>query len=332
MLSSHGLTPTLMETLVLKLKNKKKIKAASNKKNVVVRFFHMNYIFWKHFNSVELIFIDIFSTKAFFFGFFFGFFSWILRIPYIPILRGGDLPYRIKKSPGLSQFLFRKSANNVTPSLFIKSRFAQNNYRTKYIPNFIEFDHYPFQQRKSSRPKLLWVRAFHEIYNPKMAVFVLCDLLKGNPNAGLTMVGPDKDGSQKLCMDLADDLGIAKQITFTGLLPKKEWISLAEKSDIFINTTHVDNMPVSIIEAMALGFPIVSTDVGGIPFLLEDGQNALFVGDNDTVGMVEKINILLRDNHLSMRLSRNARITAQQYGWDAVYPKWKKVIDKYSKP
>ena len=133
-------------------------------------------------------------------------------------------------------------------------------------------------------------------------------------------------------MDLADDLGISKQITFTGLLPKKEWISLAEKSDIFINTTHVDNMPVSIIEAMALGFPIVSTDVGGIPFLLEDGQNALFVGDNDTVGMVEKINILLRDNHLSMRLSRNARITAQQYGWDAVYPKWKKVIDKYSKP
>ena len=47
---------------------------------------------------------------------------------------------------------------------------------------------------------------------------------------------------------------------------------------------------------------------------------------------VEKINILLRDNHLSMRLSRNARITAQQYAWDAVYPKWKKVIDKYSKP
>ena len=131
--------------------------------------------------------------------------------------------------------------------------------------------------------------------------------------------------------DLAKDLGISGKITFTGLLPKKRWISLSDKSDIFINTTHVDNMPVSIIEALALGFPIVSTNIGGIPFLLKTGQNALLVKDSSINGMVEKIKLLLKSYHLSQRLSRNARITSEAYSWEYVYPKWKKVIDTYSK-
>ena len=325
------MTPTAIETIVPKLGNHVKIQAFSNKKNKIVRFIHMNYYFWKNYSNSSLIFIDVFSTKAFFFAFILGFFSWLLRIPYIPILRGGDLGYRIKKSPGLSRFLFTKAAISITPSLFFHSRFNRHNYRTKYIPNFIEIDQHLFQQRKTLEPKLLWVRSFHEIYNPKMAIYVLQSILKDYSTAQLTMVGPDKDGSQKICMDLAESLGIAKQVTFAGLLSKKEWISLSEGSDIFINTTHVDNMPVSIIEAMAVGFPIVSTDVGGIPFLLKNSENALLVRDNDINGMVEKIKLLLNSNHLTKRLSRNARITAEQYSWETIYPKWKRVIDTYSK-
>ena len=94
----------------------------------------------------------------------------------------------------------------------------------QYIPNFIQLDDYPFRLRKLLNPKLFWVRSFHKIYNPKMAIYVLYNILKEYSNAHLTMVGPEKDGSQKLCMDLAKDLGISGKITFTGLLPKKRWI------------------------------------------------------------------------------------------------------------
>ena len=331
MLSSHGFTPTMMETIVPKLGKHLKIQAASNKKNEIFRFMDMNYVFWKNYSNASLIFIDVFSTKAFFFAFIFSLFSRLLRIPYIPILRGGDLSYRIKTSPGLSRFVFCNSAINVTPSLFFKKRLDLNHYNMQYIPNFIQLDDYPFRLRKLLNPKLFWVRSFHKIYNPKMAIYVLYNILKEYSNAHLTMVGPEKDGSQKLCMDLAKDLGISGKITFTGLLPKKRWISLSDKSDIFINTTHVDNMPVSIIEALALGFPIVSTNIGGIPFLLKTGQNALLVKDSSINGMVEKIKLLLKSYHLSQMLSRNAMITSEAYSWEYVYPKWEKIIDTYSK-
>jgi len=79
------------------------------------------------------------------------------------------------------------------------------------------------------------------------------------------MVGPDKDSSLGEAKDLAKQLGVAESVTFTGVLPKAQWHQLSEKFDIFINTTNIDNMPVSIIEAMALGLPIVSTNAGGLP-------------------------------------------------------------------
>ena len=60
-----------------------------------------------------------------------------------------------------------------------------------------------------------------------------------------------------------------QKIEFVGYLRKIEWLELARDHDIFINTSTIDNMPVSILEMMALGLPIISTNVGGIPFILE---------------------------------------------------------------
>ena len=101
-----------------------------------------------------------------------------------------------------------------------------------------------------------------------MAVKVLQQLQKQYPSATLTMVGPDKDGSLQTTKDFAKSLGIT--VNFSGQLTKEEWWELASKHDIFINTTHFDNTPVSVMEAMALGLPVVSTNVGGIPYLLTD--------------------------------------------------------------
>ncbi|MBH10237.1 MAG: glycosyl transferase family 1 [Candidatus Marinimicrobia bacterium] len=330
-LSKHGYTPTAMETIVPKLSKYVKIYSISDKKNKIVRFLHMNYYFWKNRNDVSLLLIDVFSTKAFLFAFVIGFYSQILGIPYITVIRGGNLKYRLKKSPGLTRFLFINAAVSIIPSLFYQKRFIQNNFSIEYIPNFIEIEKYQFKHRLKLKPKLLWVRSFHKMYNPKMAIYVLNGILKDYPNACLTMVGPDKDGSQKACMDLAEELGIKKHIYFAGILTKSEWVSISEKSDIFINTTHVDNMPISIIESMALGLPIVSTNVGGIPFLIENYQNGLLVNDNDIDGMIKNIKILLNNNKLSSKLSIGARMESEKCSWEKIILDWRRVLNKYSK-
>ena len=155
--------------------------------------------------------------------------------------------------------------------------FKDEKYKCEFIPNFIDIEKYTFRSIKEVQPNLLWVRSLHKIYNPKMAIKVLSVITKKYPHAKLCMVGPDKDGSMIKCKNLSKKLKIENNVKFTGILDQDEWIKLSEEYDVFINTTNADNMPVSIIECLALGLPIVSTNVGGLAYLLENNKNALLV-------------------------------------------------------
>ena len=115
-------------------------------------------------------------------------------------------------------------------------------------------------------------------------------------------------------------------LVFTGKLSKSKWVKLSEQYDIFLNTTHYDNTPISVIEAIALGLPVISTNVGGIPYLLKDRETALLVDDNDVDGMVASIRELISDEDLKDKLVMNALNLVQQFDWDIVKNKWLKIL------
>jgi glycosyltransferase involved in cell wall biosynthesis len=138
------------------------------------------------------------------------------------------------------------------------------------------------------------------------------------------MVGPDKDGSLQTTKAFAKSIGVA--VNFTGQLAKEDWWQLASEHDIFINTTHFDNTPVSVMEAMAVGLPVVSTNVGGIPYLLTDKENALLVPDNDDKAMAKVILDLLEDQEKVNLITRNARSFIAQMDWKSVKEEWKGVL------
>ena len=115
-------------------------------------------------------------------------------------------------------------------------------------------------------------------------------------------------------------------VIFTGKLSKKNWIDLSETYDVFINTTHFDNTPVSVIEAMALGLPIVSTNVGGITYLLTDQETALLVEDNDVAGMVIAIKEILNNQQLKEKMVTNALNLVQDFDWEKVKLKWNDIL------
>jgi glycosyltransferase involved in cell wall biosynthesis len=102
-------------------------------------------------------------------------------------------------------------------------------------------------------------------------------------------------------------------------------------ADIFLNTTNVDNTPVSIMEAMASGLCIVSTNVGGISYLLEHERDALLVPPDDPEAMAGAVRRLLTEPELAARLSNNARRKAEEFDWATVLPKWKELLTAASK-
>lgn len=326
-LSKHGSTPTSIETLAPLLNEFYHMHTASDKKNKLLRLFDMLSSVITKRNILDFIIIDTYSTKNFYYALLVSQLARLLNIKYITCLRGGDLPGRLKRTPFLTKLIFENSFINVAPSKYLQDIFLNSGYNVKYIPNNIQLDLYGYKERKSISPSLLYVRAFQHIYNPQMAINAFNELKKKYTSAVMCMVGPDKDGTLEECQLLVEKLNLSKSITFAGKLTKLEWRELSKNYDIFINPTNFDNQPVSVIEAMALGFPIISTNVGGIPFLIDDKKNGLLIKKNDTEMMTKKIIELLQTPGLSEKLSNNARLKAESFDWKRIQKLWKEILD-----
>ena len=327
-LSMHGYNKTTIETLGEALQEEGfVIYYTSSKKNQLLRLLDMILSTFKYVNKVDYILIDTYSTSSFWYAFSCSQIARFYKVKYIPILHGGDLPKRLQSSPIMSKMLFKYAYMNIAPSKYLLNEFNLKGYKNVlYIPNTIEIESYNFKKRKNFEPKLLWVRAFASIYNPKMAIDVLLKVKEKFPEAELTMVGPDKDGSMELVKQYADKLKL--KVCFTNRLSKEEWITLSEDFDFFINTTHFDNTPISVMEAMALGLPIISTNVGGIPYLLAHQENAILVNDNDSLAMANAIVELANNPQKATLMTENARLFVEEMDWTVVKTKWNKLLNQ----
>ncbi|NHM06397.1 glycosyltransferase family 4 protein [Flavobacterium sp. CYK-4] len=325
-LSQHGLTVTSIETLgALLEKEQYEVIYASTQKIKLLRLLDMLLTTFRVRKQVDFVLIDTYSTKNFWYAFFVSQLCRLLKMKYIPKLHGGDLPNRLKRSPQLCDMIFKYAYINIAPSFYLLEAFNSRGYAfINYIPNTIELQNYPFKVREKIAPKLLWVRSFTSIYNPEMAIRVFEKIKQKYPEAELCMVGPDKDGTLEKIKSLAKSIGLP--VDFTGRLSKQDWIKRSEQYDIFINTTHFDNTPVSVIEAMALGLPIVSTNVGGITYLLEDHKTALLVNDSDIEGMVQAIYEIIDNPELKNHLVANGHQLVQEFDWIKVREKWEDVL------
>ena len=180
------------------------------------------------------------------------------------------------------------------------------------LPNPLDVARYPFAIRSQPRPKLVWLRAFHETYNPSLAPAVLALLASDIPDVSLTMIGPDKgDGSLQKTLAVAARLGVSDRLRVIQGVPKEKVGEVLSEADIFLNTTNVDNTPVSVMEAMACGLCVVSTNVGGIPDLVDDGKDGILVPPADPTAMADGVRRILADPALAARLSGNARRKAE---------------------
>jgi glycosyltransferase involved in cell wall biosynthesis len=216
-----------------------------------------------------------------------------------------------------------------TPSRYLLEQMREYRSDLILLPNALEISAYEFRPRTAPQPSLMWLRSFHEMYNPSLAVKVTALLAEEFPDVRLTMVGPDKgDGSLQRVRRTAEELGITGRIETPGGVPKRDVPTWLNRGDVFLNTTNVDNTPVSVIEAGACGLCVVSTNVGGLPYLLDHEQDALLVPPNDAKAMADAVRRVLKEPGLAECLSRAARAKAEGFDWSVVLPRWEALLEE----
>jgi glycosyltransferase involved in cell wall biosynthesis len=145
----------------------------------------------------------------------------------------------------------------------------------------------------------------------------------------LSMFGPDKrDGSLQSLKAEIQRLKLGEQVHREGAVAKQDVPKALNSGDIFLNTTNHESFGVSVMEAAACGLCIVSTNVGELPFLWQDGSDALLVNPDDSAAMAAAVRRILTDPGLAERLSHNARAKAEQYDWSVILPQWEQILIK----
>lgn len=301
------------------------VKTASGKNNKILRLTDMLSLIWRNRKNTDIVLIDTYGAQNFYYAYSTGKLCQQLNLPYVPILHGGNLPIRLSDSKELSRELFDKALVNIAPSNFLYESFRSEGFKNvKIIPNSIILKDYPFKKREKFDPKLLWVRRFQERYNPLLTLQVFEKLHEKYPDAQLCMVGPEKDGSLAQCKEYARTRDLP--VYFPGKMRKEEWARLSVNYDFFINSTDVDNTPISVIEAMALGLPVVSTNVGGMPFLIEHQKDGYLVPPKDVGAMLAGLEELLTDQEKTKDIAEAARKKVEAFDWEIVKYKWNEIL------
>jgi glycosyltransferase involved in cell wall biosynthesis len=293
----------------------------------IARLFDMLRTAWTRRRDYDVVVVDVFSGAAFVWAEAVCFELRRLGKPYVLTLHGGRLPEFASLWPRRVRRLLRSATAVTAPSDFLRSQMRGYRDDIALVPNAVDASAFRFAVRMTARPRLIWVRAFHAMYNPGLAIDALAGISRRFPEATLTMIGPDKgDGSLAAARARAHDLGVAGRVTMVGHVEHAEVMRHLAKADIFINTTDVDNTPVSVLEAMATGLCVVTTAVGGLPYLVEDERSGLLVPPRDPAAMARAIERVLLDSAATERISRGARERACQHDWDRVLDQWARTL------
>jgi glycosyltransferase involved in cell wall biosynthesis len=291
------------------------------------RVLEMLWTSWRERHRYRVAAVDLYSGPSFFWA---KAVCGVLRRvgkPYILMLHGGNLPRFAASRKEMIRSMLASAVAVTTPSRYLMEQMQPYRNDIQVLPNGISIASYPYKLRQPGARRLTWLRAFHEIYNPAMAVQVLALLKREFPDIHLTMIGPDKgDGSLQKTRQEAERLCVIENLTLLGSVRKEDVPEKLADGDIFLNTARIDNTPVSVLEAMAAGLCVVSTDVGGIPYLVRGEHEGLLVPPDSAETMAEAVRRIIIEPELSRRLSYNARLKAEQLDWSVILPHWEKLL------
>lgn len=237
--------------------------------------------------------------------------------------RSGEADDHLSRS-GKRVFRIIRSANKiVVPSGYLVDVFAKHGFPAEYIYNIADLDAFRFRERTTVTPNILVPRNLEPLYDIETAIRAFAIFRKKHAGATITIVGGGSD--EKRLKKLVALEGMT-DVVFTGRVERTEIARLYDAADIFLNTSIIDNMPVAIVEAFHCGLPVVTTNAGGIPYIVRDRENGRLVPMKDVQAVATALDEVYTNAQLRSKIVDGARKSAEQYGWDQVKHQW---ADKY---
>lgn len=246
--------------------------------------------------------------------------------PVLLNYHSGEAPDHLSRS-AVARWMLARVQRNVVPSGFLKDVFASFGIDSVIVPNIVELERFRFRERRSLGPRLLSTRNFEELYNVACTLRAFRIVQERHPEASLTLVGDGRARSQ--LERLARELEL-RQVTFAGRVSPDEVWRYYDGADIYVQTPDIDNMPISVLEACASGLPVVSTDAGGVPYLLRHEREGLLVERGAHEAVARAVLRLLNSPDLVAQVVAGGRRLAQTCTWKVVGPRWKAVYRQLS--
>ncbi|MFT4613214.1 MAG: glycosyltransferase involved in cell wall biosynthesis [Bacteroidia bacterium] len=254
---------------------------------------------------------------------------WLGRLRGVPVIvnyRGGEAREYLAASHRWIKPSLARAAYLVVPSGFLQQVFEGYEIASKIIPNIIDLEFFrpatceATREVSAERFKLVITRNLEPIYGLETAIRAVALVREELPYIQLEIAGsgPQREDLQMLI----HSLGLQSNVVLLGRLEREEVLALYQGADAMLNPTKVDNMPNSVLESMACGLPVISTNVGGVPFIVRDGESALLVEPNDHRAMANAILRLKKDLPLRECLKSAGLQEVADYSWRQVGPQW----------
>jgi glycosyltransferase involved in cell wall biosynthesis len=205
----------------------------------------------------------------------------------------------------------------VVPSQYLQHVFAQHGYPTRVIRNMIDTTSFCYRERSPLQPRLLSARNLESHYRVDNTLQAFALVQRERPDATLVVAGY---GSQEAT--LKTQAQGMKGVRFVGRVEPQDMPALYDSADIFLNSSDIDNQPVSILEAFSAGLAVVSTPTGDIPAMLLNGARGQLVPHNDPQAMASAVLTALEQPAATASMIRRARNEAETYTGPMVCREW----------
>jgi L-malate glycosyltransferase len=319
-------------------KNKKNLHFQSQKDLLVYS--------WKaYWYSKKLIKKNKYQLTHSFFSIPCGFLSFLFKvqhkIPYIVSLRGADVPGYSERFSTLYSFLkpiikliWKKADAVISNSeglkkLALKSKPGQE---IDIIYNGTDVQKFKPDDSLRNKEKFIITLGGTRVTARKGIMYLLeamGELHQKYPRLYLTVIG---EGDEKEDLErLAEKLKIQDKIIFLGRIDYKKIAAYYQEASAFILPSLNEGMSNAMLEALASGLPIIATDTGGTRELVSDGENGFIIKMKDSEDIARKLEVLINDSDLRLKMSTKSRKKALEMSWENVALKYYEIYKKYSK-